>query len=317
MTGALVRSVGLSTGAGNTFTVSGNSTTEATLTRSGDGRYLVIGGYLSPIGQLNISNLTGVSRVVARVSSMAVVDTSTVFSDAFGQNSFRGACSNDGTGYWGTGTGSSAGTRYIVHGATGTSTNIYSASSNTRACDIYGGQLWVSTGSGTSIPTDGGSRIYSLGALPMSAVTTPTYLPGMGNINPQSFALFDNNAAVAGLDLLYSSDTQTGGIRKYTFDGMVWTEVTQFNLNLNASDGGTSGATCLQTAAQRIGADYYVLCVTSDVAPSPTGTNITGMANRVLRFIDVGGAATTSPMGTTVYTAGPFEGLRGVAFSPQ
>jgi hypothetical protein len=319
VSGAQVRVVPLTTGGGpNAFVLTGNSTTEGTLTRSADGRYVVVGGYLLPVGTLGVSNLTATSRAIARVGVNGTVDLSTSFTDGFVQNNFRGACSNDGTGYWGTGSGTTTngGTRYIVQGATGTSTSIFVGSSNTRACDIYGGQLWVSTGSATGIPTDGGgSRIYSLGTLPMSAVTTPTFLPGMANANPGSFAIFDNDPLVAGLDLLYSADTSSGGIRKYTFNGTTWSEVTTLALGLNAADGGTTGATCLQMAAMKIGADFHVLCVTNDINVGATG-NVTGMGNRVLRYVDVGGAS-LSPAGITVLTTNYYDGLRGIAFSPQ
>jgi hypothetical protein len=320
MTGALVRSQPLSVGSSaNVFVLSGTATSEGTATLSADGRFVTVGGYLAAVGTGGIVN-AAVPRVIARIGAPVggalQVDQSTTFSDGFGANNFRGACSNDGTGYWGTGNGSNAGTRYIVHGATGTSTNISNTNANTRACGVFGGQVWVSTGSGTGVATDGGTRIYSVGALPMAQVSTVSYLPGMTNQNPQSFALFDNDTQVAGLDLLYASDTNSGGVRKYVFNGTVWNEITQFSLNLNAVDGGTSGSTCLQAAAKRVGNDYYVLCVTSDSSPTPTGFS-TGLGNRVLRYVDVNGTATTSPAGDTVFTAGPFEGLRGVAFSPQ
>ena len=168
--------------------------------------------------------------------------------------------------------------------------------------------MYVTTGSGT-VP-DGGmsgfSRVFSLGPAPMSFTSTQTYLAGINVASPQGIAVLDLRVAVAGDDAAYVVDTASaGGVRKYTYDGTAWAESAQFILGV--TDGGVGvNTSCLQVAARQVGNDVIVLCTTSEPH-----------ANRVVKFVDVGGASTGQPVGSTLTTAPAFQAYRGVAFSPQ
>ena len=86
---------------------------------------------------------------------------------------------------------------------------------------IAGGQLYVTTASGalrlaavgTGTPTTSGQTITHLNGLPT------------GTISPSGFVFLDRNAGVAGVDTVYfADDAGGGGIRKYSFDGAIWTD---------------------------------------------------------------------------------------------
>ncbi|MDX2011427.1 MAG: hypothetical protein SFW67_14595, partial [Myxococcaceae bacterium] len=309
-TGNFVRTITLTSTANTPLTISGSATSDGALSRSGNGQYVTVAGYLAAIGTASVNSAAGVARCVARVDAAGAVDTTTVINDAYRGNNFRGATTQDGTVYWLAGAGGTAaeaqdaGVRTVTHGSSGASTFIFNEVANTRAVQVSNGVLYVSTGSGGS-PDGGASRVFSLGALPM-APATQTFLPGVNLTNPQGFAVLDLNTAVAGNDALYVADTDSsGGVKKYVLGaGGTWSLAARFLPGL--ADGGTSTTTCIQATAQRVGNDVIVLCTTNE-------TN----NNRVVRFTDVGGAASDVDAGVTLITAPGFMRYRGVAFSPQ
>ncbi len=303
--GALVRTIDVSTLAGSAgFGMSGTATSEGALSRAGNGLSVLLAGYQAPLGTASIA-ASSVPRCVARVDGAGAVSATTIITDAFSGNNARGAATNDGTGYWfvgGSGAGIDAGVRYVVHNSTGATTPVYVDITNNRASLVAQGQLFASTAGATGVP-DGGSRIFGLGALPMSSASYVN-LPGVDVLAPNSFALLDLNVGVAGLDTLYTSDTTgsgNGGVRKYTFDGNVWTQAWRAN---TAEDAGA--ATCSHVAAERVGADVVVLCTRGDSA-----------RNLVVKYVDVGGASATAPAGFGLFAAPTNTVYRGVAFSPQ
>ena len=218
-TGTLVQSIALPTadaGANQTLTDSGSATSHGLINRSADGRYLLVTGYDTPPGTANVvtTATTTVSRIVGRVGADGIIDTTTALNDAFSSN-YRSAASADGTSFYlsGNGTAANAGTRLATLGAT-TSTQIAATPANQRAVDIFNGQLYMSTGSGTT-------GIYSIGiGTPVATGQTATLI--VASPNPYQFIFLDRDAGVAGLDTLYVSD-QTNGLAKFSFDGTVWT----------------------------------------------------------------------------------------------
>jgi hypothetical protein len=271
---------------------------------------VTVAGYLAALGTASVNSAAGVARCVARVDAAGSVDTTTVINDAYLGNNFRGAATQDGTVYWLAGAGAAgaasldAGVRLVTHGSSGATTFIFNEVSNTRATVVSNGLLYASTASG-GLPDGGASRVFSLGALPMTAANQ-TFLPGVSVADPQGFAILDLNPAVAGNDTLYVADTaSSGGVKKYVLSsGGTWSLAARFLPGL--SDGGASTSTCLQATAQRSGNDIIVLCTTNE-------TN----NNRVVRFTDVGGNAADVDAGVTLITAPGFMRYRGIAFSPQ
>jgi len=147
--------------------------------------------------------------------------------------------------------------------------------------------------------------VFSVGTgLPTTAGQTATILPGLPTASGPgalSFALFDRNPGVAGLDTLYIADDRTlatgGGIQKWTFDGTTWTLVFTFG----TANGLTVGARGL--AGLVTGANVTLLATAASAS-----------ANIVYSLIDDGSGTTTA---TTLATAPTNTAYRGVAFSPR
>jgi hypothetical protein len=222
--GVLVQSVPLPTttaGANKRLLVSGTATSEGMIQRSPNGLYLTVAGYDAAAGTASITTSTGatVNRVVARIDYNEVIESSTALTDFADAGNPRSVVT-DGTNYWGV--GSQGGVRAFTLGAT-TSTQVSSTVTNIRTVDIYNGQLYISTSSGTAI------RVGAVGTgLPTTTGQTITNLPGLPSStgSPYGFVMLDLNAGVAGPDVLYIADdgaTGTVGILKYSLVGGTWT----------------------------------------------------------------------------------------------
>ena len=218
-TGTLVQSIALPTagsGAQLAATASGTATQDGLISRSTDGRYVVFGAYNAVPGVATIASSSPATnaRVVGRIDAAGTIDTSTGLTTV--SSNIRTVASTNGSEFW---IGGSANTvQYATLGAT-TSTSISDpALTNLRAVGIFGGQLYLSTGSGA------GSRIASVGAgTPTTGPQTNTSLPGLpttGAMNGFFFA--DLDAGVSGVDTLYVS-YQATGVTKYSLVGGVWT----------------------------------------------------------------------------------------------
>ncbi|MEX2219848.1 MAG: hypothetical protein WD749_13940 [Phycisphaerales bacterium] len=216
--GATIQTIGLpavQTENGNrAATINGASTTEGQLGRSSDGRYLVVMGYNLSDGTLNVS-ASSVSRVVARVDNAAQVDTTTAFTDGtFSGSSPRGAASVDGTAFWMTGDSPTAlnrGVRYALFGANSSTMLNDVSPTNNRCVEIFGGNLYFSSGS-----TPSGVNRLGIG-LPTTSgqgVTNQT-----GNADAMDFFFADATTLYTGSR---AGGTGTSGITKYTFDGFEW-----------------------------------------------------------------------------------------------
>ncbi|MFL6140241.1 MAG: ExeM/NucH family extracellular endonuclease [Labedaea sp.] len=314
--GTLVQSVPLPTAsAGNNrrLTVSGSATSEGELTRSADGRYLTVAGYDADPGTAGVVGTTtsAVARVVARVDGTGAVDTSTAITDAFSTSNVRGAATDDGSRFWVS--GSTGGVRLAALGSTGSTTQINSAAPvNLRAVAIGGGQLYVSTGSGTT-------GVYAVGAgLPTVGGQTPALV--VPAASPYGIVALDRDPAVPGIDSLYvADDSASGGILKFSFDGSAWTARGSFKPANSSARGLTgtpngSGTTLFATTSPNTNALVKVDDTAAYDAPiSATGTTLrTAAANTVLRgvaFAPNGGGAsapsiTTQPQDSTVATGG-------------
>jgi hypothetical protein len=272
------------------------------LTRSGNGAFVVLTGYQAALGTASIASST-VPRVIVRVDAAGTVSSGTLITDSFLTNNLRGAATNDGTGYWTAGAGNAdAGIRFVTHNGAGATTPVFLDVQNNRSVLVSGGQVYAATSGLTGVP-DGGSQIYSLGALPMSTASYAA-LPGVDVTAPNSFVLLDLSPNVPGLDALYTSDTATGGnggVRKYSFNGTTWSLAWRAN---TAEDAGAS--TCSHVTAARTGNDVVVLCVRGDAA-----------RNLIVKYVEAGGNATVAPTGVGLVSAPMNMVYRGIAISPQ
>jgi predicted extracellular nuclease len=291
--GALVQTVPLPTavsGANRRFTMSGSATSEGALTQSADGRYLTLAGYDADLGTAGIAATTAaaVNRVVARVDGSGGVDSSTTITDTFSANNVRGAVTDDGGKFWVV--GANGGVRLAPLGGTGATTQINSgAPTNLRTATIAGGQLYVTTGSaptgvyaiGSGTPTTGGQSTALVTAAP----------------SPYAVVALDRDPAVSGVDTLYvADDSATGGILKFSYDGIAWTARGSVRPNASGVRGLTGSVN---------GSGVTLFATTSVTASALVKVDDTAAFD-----------APISATSTVLRTAAPNTALRGVAFAP-
>jgi hypothetical protein len=310
-TGSLVSTVNIpTTDAAPNYSLvfSGTATSDGQLKLSADRQYLTFGGYNATTGTASVSSSTSdFNRTIARVGSDAVIDTRTIIpsSDAVGngyrRNNFRSVVSNDGSGFWcagnGGGTNSLGGTRYVAYNNTGSnSVHISSTPTNTRVVNIFNGQLYTSSGSGSNV------QVNTVGTgLPTNTGNTTSVLNGLMSGSPTSpydFIMFDLNGDNTP-DVMYLCDDAggTGGIYKYSYNGTTWT----------AQGSNTSIAS--RSIAGRVTETAVELYFTS-----------TTSSNNALYKLEDSKTATTTISGaspTILASAGTNYVFRGVAFTPN
>ncbi len=303
--GSLVQSIAMpvtASGAQKQLVASGTSTSEGLLTRSGNGKYVVLPGYASDIpaaASLSGTNGTAVPRTLGRVDASGLVDTSFTLADFASSNNPRGIFSTNGTDFWMC--GGAGGVRYASYGAS-SSTQLSTTVVNVRGLSVFGGQLYCTSSSGAI-------RVAAVGSgLPVTTGETITNLPGISSStgSPYGFLFADLSAAAPGYDTLYvADDTNTagvGGVRKYSLVSGSW-----------VSNGGVG------TPAD----GYRGLC------GSVSGTSVTLFATRKGGSTATGGGEVVTLTDTTGYnatlaaapaliaTAATNTVFRGVALAPN
>lgn len=292
--GALVQSIAMPTtldGNNRRFALSGTATSEGTLTRSADGRYLTLGGYDADPGTASIASTTtaNVNRVVGRVGFSGDVDTSTAITDAFSGNNIRGVVSNDGSQFWMT--GGNSGVRYIDFGGgpttqinTGAATN----NTNTRVLNIFNGQLYVAAAQNNFV----GVSTVGTGLPTTSGETTSFVFPTGSGSSPYDFYFADANT-------VYVADDSAGlnGIQRWVFDGSDWTRDAIYNSGL------LEGARIRQLTGTRDDTGAVILYAT---------TVNTGGSSNIVSIVDAG----ATPTFTIIATADANTVFRGIDFSP-
>ncbi|MEI8279231.1 MAG: hypothetical protein WCG87_05665, partial [Bacteroidota bacterium] len=189
----------------NRITESGSATSDAQLTRSPSGRYLLLSGYDAATGTASVTGTN--NKVIAIIDSTGSINSSTDIATGTSSNNTRGA-TTDGTNIW---VSAASGLYATTFGATGSSFTTL-LSTNTRQAFIYNGQLYAS----------GSTTFNSVGSgLPTSTGQTLTGLITGLTAVYQYFICH-----VSGKDVLYISDFAASGfIRKYYWSGTTWTAV--------------------------------------------------------------------------------------------
>jgi hypothetical protein len=305
--GAFVQSIPLPTAANGTslaLTASGTATSEGQLERSPDGQYVTLTGYNAAPGTTAIAATASATtpRVIGIVGQDGVVNTSTGLTDAFSANNIRSAITSDGTNLYAV--GANSGVVLTTVGAS-TSTAIATTTTNLRTVDIYGGQLYVSSSSGTT-------RVATVGAgVPTTTGQTISNLPGVSPASPYAFFLADLSADVAGLDTLYVADDGTGataGLLKFSLVGGTWVA----NGNLTVTGGGLRGLTGavegngnVDLFATTGGAIYSLVDATGYNAALSGSLNsiATAATNTAFRGIDFAPVAVPEPAAATALAA--------------
>ena len=228
------------------------------------------------------------------------MSSSTALTDFADANNPRGAVPTSGGGSF-YATGGAGGVRYATVGAT-TSVQLSTTNVNLRGVTIAGGQLYVSTQSGTGTfgvgsvgtgtPTTSGQTITGLLGLPNQAKTT---------FAPNQFAFADLSSTVPGVDTLYVADESTGAggtIDKFSLVNGTWT-----------ANGTITAANVRGLTLQVVNGTVNIFATTG-ASTSTGGGSLYGFAD------STGYNATVSGAVNTLATAAANEAFRGIAFAP-
>jgi hypothetical protein len=286
-------------GANKQLTLSGLASVEGQLTRSADGKYLIIAGYAAAVGSPNVSSSASatVNRVIGRIDAAGNINTATA-STGFTAAGMRGAASTDGNMLW---VSSDSGIGYTTLGSTAVPTLINIT--NVRGIGIFGSgngvQLYASS---VSNPNQGLNAVGT--GTPTAANTTVTRLTGFTMANsPASvgFVAFDRDGNGT-VDQMYVADDTLGaggGIQRWKLNGAAWMLEGTVGTGANA------------------GARYVTGLVTGTTATLLVTTAEGGGVNpRILQLTDAGGA--TSAVTTKMLaTAAGNTTYRGIALAPN
>lgn len=267
--------------------VNSGSTTGTSLTRSLDGRFMVVAGYNTNLNfgaPLTTSDAADVPRGIGLINSHAQYMLPVASTDSVFDRTYWRAAVTDGTNnFWGV--GGVAGTYYF--GFDEPPVLIQNTFINSRSMGLFNGDIYCSTAAN---PTG----LLKIDGMPTTAVT-PTVL-----FNASS-GTYDMAVSPDG-NLIYLADqrslaaTPPGGIRRYDFDGANW------NLTYTLMTGfGNLGPRYL--AVDFSGANPVIYATSND----QTFDN-----NRIVKVEDTGAG---SP-GTTIAFAGLNQTFRGIHFGP-
>lgn len=277
-------------GANRILTLSGTATSEGLITRSDDKRYILMTGYDAAPGTAAVNTTTSaaVNRVVGRMDASGNIDVTTALNDYANTGNPRSVVSTDGSVFWVS--GSNVGVRYATLGAT-TSVQVESAFANTRYLNIFGGQLYTTSGSS-------GIRIATVGTgLPTSTGQTVTNLTGIPTAtgSPYGFFFADLSPSIAGYDVLYIANDDATGLQKYSFDGTTWVS------------NGFIAVSVRGLAAYVTGTDVTLFATTN-----------TASANSIVTITDASGYnGTLTGTPVTIATAPTNTAFRGIALAPE
>jgi hypothetical protein len=272
-------------GLDNVSGVNSGSTTGSSLTRSLDGRYLVIAGYVANVGygtNLAATYAAAVPRGIGLIDSygqytLALASTNSVFDQTY----WRAAITDGTNNFWGS--GGIGGTYYFGLSATGNL--IQTTFVNSRSMGLFNGNIYAAEAS-----TPAG--VLEISGLPTSAATPQVLFSG-------SSGTFDLAVSPDG-NTIYVADQRSiasgGGIQRWQFDGANWSLA--YTLTNGFSPLGPRYIT-----ADFSGANPVVYVTSNDQSVDN---------NRLISFVDTGAGSA----GVTLAYAGVNETFRGVHFGP-
>lgn len=233
---------------GTRLVLAGTATSAGFVRNSVNTRYVTIGGMDAAAGTAAIAGTasTAVNRVVGRLDLLTgAIDYTRIADPGYSADNIRSVITADGSQYWAAGTAGSAangGVRFFAHDTitAQTSTQLSSSVTNTRTVDIFNGQLYVGTGSGTF------NGVNTVGTgLPTTTGQTITNLPSMDAVTDTNLSTYDYFFADA--NTLYVADDRTtlsGGLSKWTFNGSVWNLLWSLK-NFDVNNDGTNESTTM------------------------------------------------------------------------
>lgn len=191
------------------------------LANSGDGKLVSFAAYRAAPGTPTISDSAPATTkrvgVTASATGAFVVTDLGVAANGSGK-SIRSAYTNDGTKFW-----VAAEDMGVTYNDAGAVTSL--AVANVRWLGAAGGQLFVSSGSGSGTLTGIGPGLTQVGTAFPTAATTFTKVNGpVTGASPYGFVTLDTDAT-AGFDTLLLCDTgsATKGLQKWRLEAGVWT----------------------------------------------------------------------------------------------
>jgi len=284
--GTLVNSLSLPDNDTNALVASGSASSEGGLSRSPDGRLLVIGGYhiaLTNAAPLSASLANSGAGTVPRAVGLLDADgefcLAAVTTNQYGNNNLRAATSDGRGNYWGA--GASAGTFYFGNGDTNI---VQSTVVNTATIQALGGNLYFST----SKTTPGIWKIPGMPTVPASAAA---FISTGAKASPYGFA-FNSNFTTA-----YIADDTVkglGGVQRWNFNGSTWAMSYAF-----------SGLTNI--GARGLAVDF------SGANPVIYATTAEDVGSRLVAITDTNALASV----TTLATAGVNQIFRGLTWAPD
>ena len=277
----------------NLLTDTGSGTSNGYLNTNG--AYLSVPGYNSALNAPGVAtsntkavNTFGLGYAVTNRVAFPTGGASATPPSPFSGNNFRSVVPTSATTFYATGAATAAtgtpdtGGVWYYNSSTFTQINTATgAVTNVRNVEIYNGNLYFSTGSGTK-------GIYQVGTgLPTTSGQTNTLV--IASPSPYGFAISpDGNTAYIADDSAVSGNTG-GGIIKWTKSGTTWTRAYTF-----------------APAVRSITVDFS----STNPVIYATSTELTN--NKLIVITDTGSTATA----TTVATAGTNYVFRGVDFAP-
>ncbi|MCY3006210.1 MAG: Ig-like domain-containing protein [Planctomycetota bacterium] len=301
--GAAVQNIVLPSSGVNQVTDSGSATSNGYLNVYNG--LVGIPGYNSAAGTGSVAaSNTKVGTVIGSDGNVASRTLFPTSGSPFTGNNFRSMIPTGSNTFYATGTGS--GTSGGVWYANGSAfTQISTTVTNARNVEIYNGQLYFSTGSGTP-------GIYSVGSgLPTATGQTSTAQISTGTgSNPYGFVLFDTDGNGA-IDRAYIADERTsagGGLQKWTLNtNGTWTNSWSLLVNSNnqLSATASSGFAGIRGLSGSFSNGIATLYATTSEASN----------NRMISIVDSG--ATTPTSATAIASAGANYVFRGLDLVPD
>jgi hypothetical protein len=282
--GSFLNSIAIPANATNALIVSGSASSEGGLTRSADGRLLLLAGYhialTNSTSSLASSSSKSVPRVLGALDLAGTFALVGVTTNQYSKNNIRSGASDGRGNYWGA--GANSGTFYFGDAAAATvQTNV----DNTRLIQQLGVNLYFSTSSGTP----GVWRLSGTPTVPDSPLSLVLALGTNGS--PFGFAFSpDSTTAYVADDTLAGQ----GGLQRWDLSGGSWALSYVFAGLTNAG-------------ARGLAVDF------SGARPVLYATTAESTTNRLVTLVDAGPA---SPV-ITLVTAGPNQLYRGLAFTPD
>jgi hypothetical protein len=282
--GTLAGSISLPDNDTNALLISGSASSEGALTRSPDGRLLLLAGYhlalTNSSSSLANSSATNVPRVLGALDVLGNFALVAATTNQYTTNNIRSGTTDGRGNYWGA--GANSGTFYFGDGTTNTvQTNIV----NSIVIQDINGSLYFSTAKITP-------GLWKIPGTPTTPVTNAAvFLSAGSKASPYAFAL-NSNATLAYL----ADDTLkgVGGIQRWDFSGGAWKMTYAFTSLTNIG-------------ARGVAVDF------SGAQPVIYATTAESSTNRLVAITDTGAAAAA----TMLATAGVNQIFRGVAFAPD